>query len=44
MINTDLKLKSISSYFLRRVIVTKLNQDQIKVDLGMVMIKMQQYC
>ena len=40
MINTDFILKSIFNYFLRRVIVTKLNQDQINVDLGKVMIKM----
>jgi hypothetical protein len=41
MINTDFILKSIFNYFLGRVKVTKLNQqDQINVDLGKVMIKM----
>ncbi len=44
MINTDSIVKSISSYFLRRVIVTKPNQDHINVDLGMVMFKMQRHC
>lgn len=39
MINTDFIVKSISTYFLRRVIVTKPNQDHINVDLGMVVLR-----